>query len=752
MVNSTLSRRPIIHSIDMQNCLALTLACFYTLAAAVSYAEDTRALIANGHFEIDADDNQWPDGWAKVDSGRWIKEGDNHFISLTSPEPGKTVMLYQEIKLPVGIEALRFTWKQRVTGLKVGKNSWFDARIMLEVLDAERNKLAPSPPAAATGKNTDGWVDRSIEFLVPQNADILKLMPSLFQVNAGTFDLDDLLLVGIDPEPLRLAATEAENLRQKKIAVDALKRQAKASELLAGTGNLISNGDFESDRRSVGWPDDWGRPKTGEWQQENDSHFLRLKATVAGELVSVYRTIDIPADTQALQLTWRERVTGLRKGELPWHDARIMIDFLAASGKKLAQPSPPYRQRDTDGWVQVTKSFLVPDGALSLALMPSLFQVRAGTFDVDDFVLRPTDPAPLIAAATKRAAEIEARYVAPESPDPSKWPLEIKVVGNRLRNTQNQEVWLQGVNAGGLETLPHDTQMIKSVVVAIEQWNANCVRVPMNETFWYGKSPYQKDDGKEYRAIIDQIITLAANRGAYVVIDLHRYRAPKPEHAEFWRDFASQYKNHPAVLFDLLNEPHGISWEVWKNGGHVDEPTAKDESAFLTADEKQKNQGFESIGMQAMIDAVRSTGAKNIVIAGGVFWCNDLSGITQGYALEDTTGNGIVYSWHTYNWHKDWEAKVLATAQQHPILLGEVGADINKMSFIPADDQEDPYTWVPDMLGFIQKHRLNWTGWCFHPSATPVMISDWSYTPTPFWGQFAKDALAGKTFELKRTR
>ena len=25
------------------------------------------------------------------------------------------------------------------------------------------------------------------------------------------------------------------------------------------------------------------------------------------------------------------------------------------------------------------------------------------------------------------------------------------------------------------------------------------------------------------------------------------------------------------------------------------------------------------------------------------------------------------------------------------------------------------------MLGFIQKRRLNWTAWCFHPYATPVM-------------------------------
>jgi hypothetical protein len=56
------------------------------------------------------------------------------------------------------------------------------------------------------------------------------------------------------------------------------------------------------------------------------------------------------------------------------------------------------------------------------------------------------------------------------------------------------------------------------------------------------------------------------------------------------------------------------------------------------------------------------------------------------------------------------------------------------------------------MLGLIQKHKLNWTGWSFHPSASPRMLLDWDYTPTPVWGQPAKDALSGKKFELKKLR
>ena len=92
-----------------------------------------------------------------------------------------------------------------------------------------------------------------------------------------------------------------------------------------------------------------------------------------------------------------------------------------------------------------------------------------------------------------------------------------------------------------------------------------------------GTGPYQNDGGVSYRACVDKIVRLAANRGAYVAIDLHRFRAPKAEHAAFWKDVAAKYKNHPAVLFDLFNEPNGITWEIWRDGGWVGEQGKHDE-------------------------------------------------------------------------------------------------------------------------------------------------------------------------------
>ncbi|MFA6285908.1 MAG: cellulase family glycosylhydrolase [Opitutaceae bacterium] len=522
----------------------------------------------------------------------------------------------------------------------------------------------------------------------------------------------------------------------------------------ADSASLVKNSSMESANKVGDWPDHWPKLKSGgSWETEDGNRFIRMTSTAPGSMVMLYMEIPIPAGTPALEVFWRWRLANVKPGKQPWFDARFMMEFMDANRAKIGSaPNPPYGKGTTKGWVEKKTSFLVPAGATTLKFMPSLFQPESGTMDLDDIVIRPTDTAALEAAAKLRAEEAALRYVAPETDNKAKWPAVLHVQGNRLVDPSGKEVWLQGLNAGNLETLPHDKQVIKSAVVGIDEWKANAIRLPVKEEFWFGRSVYQKDGGAEYRATIDQIVTLTANRGAYLILDLHRFRAPKAEHAEFWKDAATRYKNHPAVLFDLFNEPHGISWKVWRDGGFVGEKTGVDESAFLTADDKKKNQGFDSPGMQALVDAVRSTGAKNIVIAGGLGWAGDLSGVAEGFTLEDKTGNGVMYSWHQYNWHKGWDKTVLPVAAKHPVFVGEVGADTNKMDFIPHDIQESPYTWVPDMLGFIQKHRLNWTAWCFHPKATPVMISDWKYTPTPFWGVFAKEALAGKQFEMKKMR
>lgn len=733
------------------------LACFALIAAAQE-PQAAASLLKNGNFEIDQDGDSWPDHWARAKAGvQLAAEGGNHFLRLESTKPGETVLLYHSVKIPADVRALKLSLKMRCANLKPGKQPWFDARILLEIKDQDGNKLPGSPSAPYVRKDTAGWIEKSVSFLVPEGRQTLELMPALFQVEQGTLDIDDVVLTAVDAAPLVEAAKVAAAAAQAKREKDAATKQARAGELLKKEGSLIANGNFETDQpKNADEPASWGKPKGGmSWETENDNRFLRLKSIKPGEMVLLYREIELPADIEALELTWRQRITDLKAGKENYFDARIMLEFKDATGKKLPQkPSPPNTRSNTTGWVEKRTQFLVPAGALSLEFMPALFQVERGTFELDDLKLAPIAAAPLLAA--KKAAEEEERraLVPPESPNRDKWPLPLHVEGNQILNSQNKLVWLQGVNVVSLEFSLKGEKVLKSTLVAVDEWQANCIRLPVKEEYWFGRTSGQKDGGSSYRELVDQVITLVANRGKYVVLDLHRFRAPKAEHVEFWKDAAAKYREHPAVLFDLFNEPHGTSWEVWRDGGFVaEEKKAADEDAFLTPEERAKKKaGFEAVGMQKLIDTVRDAGAKNIVIVGGLDWAYDLSGIAKGFAVQEKGGNGIVYSTHIYPWKRDWVGKVLLIAEKYPIFVGEVGADINKMSFIPAEAQEDPYTWVPDMLGLIQKHKLHWTAFSFHPKATPVMIKGWDYTPTPFWGQFVKDALGGKQFPLQKNR
>ncbi|CAM3144279.1 glycoside hydrolase family 5 protein [Rariglobus hedericola] len=517
--------------------------------------------------------------------------------------------------------------------------------------------------------------------------------------------------------------------------------------------SVLTNGDFESG--SEGWPLNEGASIQSE---DSGNHFLRLEFSEPSRLLSVYRSFPIDSSHQAFVFSFRARYDNIVHGKEQWHDGRIILDFKDAGGKRLASPSPPYFKKTSKGWIEKTLEFTVPAGAVRLEIMPALFNVKAGTFDLDDLTLTPADPAPIIARReahiAERAADTARRAAAvkPTIPAPpaDKMPPALRVVGNQIQTDTGTTVWLQGLAIPSLEWVSNGENILKSTEIALTEWKANCIRLPVRDNFWTGKGPYQKDGGAGYRQLIEDVANLCATHGAYLVLDLHRFRAPEEAHVAFWKDAATRFKNHPAVLFELFNEPHDLSWDVWKKGGFV---TDEKSNATIVAENGEKLRGFQSVGMQRLLDTIRETGAQNIVIVGGLDWGYDLSGILNGHALDDRGGRGIVYSTHVYPWKSAWQGKFLALADKYPLFIGELGGEEKPMAFLRPDQHEDPYTWSPDMLGLIQKYKFHWTGWSFHHKASPrILLSLETYEPTPYWGQFVKDALAGKQFELKKLR
>jgi len=514
--------------------------------------------------------------------------------------------------------------------------------------------------------------------------------------------------------------------------------------------SYVINGDFKAVKDGGVLPASWACGEEGTIARMVDEGrtYMRLAADKPGQLVMITQTVALPAGVQGLEFRSAFRNKDVKFGKSFVCDARAQLGFTDPEGIPIKGGVDQVFDSHAQAWRDISRKFLVPEGAGFLKVTLCLNRPASGTLDVSEVRLVAMDGKeahdmamiPVLAARKKEEDGAEVQRLLGLPPVTK----EIRVSGNRLVAKDGGDVRLQGVNVPSLEWSPKGENVNRSIKVAVREWKANAIRLPVSGGFWFGRGKGKEgpNDAEAYRAIVDEAVKMVAGQGAYLILDLHYYGGPRETAVEFWKDAAARYANNPAVLFDLFNEPSGISWDLWQNGGEMEvtDKTTKEVSRVRV------------VGMQTLVDTVRSTGARNIIVAGGLSHALNLGGILEGHALSDTVGNGIMYATHFYNWHGNWEKNFLQVAAVHPVLVGEFGADVNKMSFVPAKNQEDPYTWMPDALGMIQKYQLNWTAFSFHPKATPVLIKNWDYEPTPFFGVFVKEALNGKMYPIQRMR
>ena len=304
-------------------------------------------------------------------------------------------------------------------------------------------------------------------------------------------------------------------------------------------------------------------------------------------------------------------------------------------------------------------------------------------------------------------------------------PPELKTLGNKIVDKSTDvPVRLVGANLSGLED-GYDVFFLTSLDILKGTWKANIIRLPVSDTFWFQTNTTAQDT---YRQKVDAIINRAGELGIYVILDFHKYGIPKPTATTFWIDAATRYGTRTHVLFGLYNEPHStknpdraLTWPLWKDGDSA------------------------GPGMQDLLETVRAQGADNIVLVGGPDYAYDLRGIMpgydgypNGYALTDASGNGVVYDSHVYPW-KDYIQKTTGNASLfYPFLLGEFGHPSGtSVPFIPGKTFEPYSTWMPRMMDWINTNNFHWIGWNFSTGASPAMLSDWSYTPSPHLGDYA---------------
>lgn len=320
-------------------------------------------------------------------------------------------------------------------------------------------------------------------------------------------------------------------------------------------------------------------------------------------------------------------------------------------------------------------------------------------------------------------------------------PMCLHTEGNKVLDAGGKPVWLYGVNIASLEWTNGGDHVGESVNRAINDWKVNFIRLPLAQDCWFGKMTNQMDGGGSYRALVDKLVDTCAKARVYIDLDLHwsdcgkwineggklgQHNMPDKNSITFWQDVATRFKNHPNVIFGLYNEPHDVSLAIWHDGG-----TVTDKPARWNPD--QAKVIFEAVGLQRLYDAVRATGATNVVTVSGLDWGYDLSGVLQDFAI---AGTNLVYETHPYPFKdKNWDNYFGAVSEKFPVYMGEWGFGGRGMNVT------NNLKYARDLMEYARQHNLHWTAWDLHTTAGPTLIKNWRYEPTVF-GQFVKEQLA----------
>jgi hypothetical protein len=239
------------------------------------------------------------------------------------------------------------------------------------------------------------------------------------------------------------------------------------------------------------------------------------------------------------------------------------------------------------------------------------------------------------------------------------------VTGSTIYDPSGNQFVAKGVNVSGSNWV-WERHTASDADLIDKCWNFNLVRV--NSFLFNGEVPYPQNTVNNN---LDEIVNTFTARGIVVVFEAHdrigRYYTGNDLTTliAWYTDLATRYRDNPYVWFDVMNEPGGrtgIDVGQWVNmHGQV-------------------------------IEAIRSTGANNIIIVEGAYGGQDnpfpdTSEITDSAILkysEDilsyngNTFSNVVFSIHTYDLWNQGDAKLAGFfeqvhAQGLALIVGEYG-------------------------------------------------------------------------------
>lgn len=250
----------------------------------------------------------------------------------------------------------------------------------------------------------------------------------------------------------------------------------------------------------------------------------------------------------------------------------------------------------------------------------------------------------------------------------------LQVKGTQLCNEAGEPVVLRGMSTHGMQWFGQfaNAQSIRNTAA----YGANVFRVAM----YTGEGGYLSQPDAIKKQVIAAVDAAIAS-DMYVIIDWHVLSDGNPmshvtEAEAFFTEMAKRYKDSPAVIYEICNEPNGgVSWS-----GDV-KPYA-----------------------QRMVKAIRAQSPNAVILIGSPTWSQDI----HLAAADPVEGTNLMYTLHFYAGTHGQELRDRIDAAQKqglPVFISEWGtsrADGGNGVYL-----EQSKVW----LDFLDQRGISWCNW-----------------------------------------
>jgi Cellulase (glycosyl hydrolase family 5) len=251
---------------------------------------------------------------------------------------------------------------------------------------------------------------------------------------------------------------------------------------------------------------------------------------------------------------------------------------------------------------------------------------------------------------------------------------------------------------------------------------ADTVRFQVSQ---FGLDPDSSIYAPGYLTEIEQAVASARALGLVAIVSVQAEppagessRCPLPDTGteRVWRLLAAAFGADPGVMFELYNEPAVAAsrggWLRWLAGGPVVE------TGGYTC---------QAIGMQALIDEIRTEQAVNVIIVPGLSGESTLNGMPPLVDPGDPQSPQLAYGVHYPSQGGGiavWERAFGTLSALHPVIVTEWDAN-STTGCRPGT----PVT-ASLLLAYLASKGIGVVGFAFDLPGT--IIADWSYAPTSY--------------------